>query len=67
MMLLNNDVDDFNISVLCKVIGVSRKSMYNTINRLISGGEGSSLLKLTTRYKPMTPITSEIKDIITIF
>ena len=57
-MLLNSDVDDLNISVLSKVIGVSRKSVYNTINRLISGGEGSSLLKLTTRCKPVTPITS---------
>ena len=43
MMLLNSDVDDLNISVLSKVIGVSRKSVYNTINRLISRGEGSSL------------------------
>ena len=67
MMLLNSDVDDLNISVLSKVIGVSRKTVYNTINRLISGGEGSSLLKLTTRCKPVTPITHEIKDIITIF
>ena len=41
--------------------------MYNTINRLISSGEGRSLTKLTTRFKPMTTITSEIKDIITIF
>ena len=67
MMMLNIDVDDLNISVLSKVIGFSRKSVYNTINRLILGGEGSSLLKLTTRCKPVTPITSEIKDIITIF
>ena len=50
-----------------KVIGFSRKSVYNTINRLISGGQGSSLIQLTTRCKPMTPITSEIKDIIIIF
>ena len=67
MMLLNSDVDDLNISVLSKVIGVSRKTVYNTLNRLISSGERSSLLKLTTRCKPVTPITSEIKDIITIF
>ena len=39
MMFLNSDVDDLNINVLSKVIGVSRKSVYNTINRLISGGE----------------------------
>ena len=67
MVLLNSDVDDLNISVLSKVIGVSRKSVYNTINRLITCGEGSSLLKLTTRCELVTPITSEIKDIITIF
>ena len=67
MMLLNRDVDDLNICVLSKVIGVSRKSVYKTMNRLISGGEGSSLLKLTRRFKPVTPITPEIKDIITIF
>ena len=67
MMLLNSYVDDLNISMLSKVISVSRKSVYNTINWLILGGEGSNLLKLTTRCKPVTPITSEIKDIITIF
>ena len=32
MMLLNQDVDDLNINVLSKVIGVSRKSGYNTMN-----------------------------------
>ena len=42
IMLLNSDVDNLKISVLSKVIGVSRKTVYNTINRLISGGEGSS-------------------------
>ena len=67
MMLLNSDVNDLNISVLSKVVCVSRKSVYNTINCLISGGEGSSLLKLMTRCKHVTPITSEIKDIITMF
>ena len=35
IMLLNSDVDDLNISVLSKVIGVSRKSVYNTINHVI--------------------------------
>ena len=29
MMLLNSDVDDLNIGVLSKVIGVSRKTVYN--------------------------------------
>ena len=67
MMLLNSDVDDLNISLISKVVGVSRKSVYNTVNKLISGGEGSSLLKLTTRCKPMTPITLEIKELVTIF
>ena len=67
MMLLNSDVDDINISELSKVIGVSRKTVYNTLNRIISSGEGTSLLKLTTRCKPMTPITSEIKDVIIMF
>ena len=67
MMLLNSDVDDINISELSKVIGVSRKTVYNTMNRIISSGEGTSLLKLTTRCKPMTPITFEIKDVITMF
>ena len=55
MMLFNSDVDDLNMSVLSKVIGLSSKSVYNTINHLISGGEGSSLLKLTARCKPVTP------------
>ena len=36
MMFLNSDVEDLNISVLSKVIGVSRKTVYNTINCLIS-------------------------------
>ena len=53
--------------MLSKVIGVSRKSVYKTRNQLISGGEGSNLLKLPTICKSMTPIISEIKDIITIF
>ena len=57
MMLLNSDVDNLNISVLSKVVGVSRKTVYNTINRLILGGEGSSLLKLTTICKPVISIT----------
>ena len=52
---------------LHKVIGVSRKNVYNTLNRLILGGEGSSLLKLSTICKLVTPITLEIKDIIAIF
>ena len=39
----------------------------NTLNRIISSGEGTSLLKLTTRCKPMTSITSEIKAVITSF
>ena len=67
MMLLNSDVDDINISVLSKVIGVSRKSVYNTLNRIVSSGDRTSLLKLTRRCKLMTPITSKIKDITTIF
>ena len=57
IMLLNSDVDDLNIIMLSKVIGVSRKSVYNTMNRLILGGEESSLLKLTTRCKLVPPIT----------
>ena len=67
MMLPNNDVDSLNINMLSKLIGVSRKRVYNTMNRLSSGDEGSSLLKLTTRYNLVTTITLEIKDIITIF
>ena len=62
MMLLNSDVDNLNIrGMLSKLIDISRKSVYNTMNRLSSGGERSSLLK------SVTPITLEIKDIIIVF
>ena len=64
MMLLHSDVNSLNINMLSKLIDASRKSMYNIMNHLTSGGEGSTLLKLTTRCTPMTPITSEIKNII---
>ena len=53
--------------MLSKVIGASRKTVYNTMNMIISSCEGTSLLKLTTRCKLITPITSEIKNIIAIF
>ena len=43
MVLLNIDVDDLNINVLSKVIGVSRKSVYNTMKQLILGGEVSKM------------------------
>ena len=66
MMLLNSDVYNLTINVLSKVLGVSRKSVYNTMNRIISSREGASLLKLTRRCKLVKPITSEIKDIVTI-
>ena len=39
MMLLNSDVDNPNISVLSKLIGVCRKNVYNIMNRLSLGGK----------------------------
>ena len=67
MMILNSVVHKLNMSIVSKTIGVTRQSIYNTMNRLSSGDEGNSLLKLTIRYKPMMPITLEFKDTITIF
>ena len=56
-MLLNSGVDNINISKLSKLIGVTRISVYTTIDRLSLGGEGNILLKLILSCNRMTPIT----------
>ena len=38
-MLLNSDVENLNINMLSKLIGISRKSGHYTMNHLSSGDE----------------------------
>ena len=71
MMILNSEMlasdQQFNISSLSRTMGVSRKTVYDTISRLSSIDGGSSILRMTTRCKPTTTITAEIKETIGIF
>ena len=71
MMILNNEMfasdEHLNISSISRTMGVSRKTVYATISRLSSIEAGSSILRMTTRCKPTTVVTTEIKETITVF
>ena len=51
--LRSSDVEQFNINMFFKDGTFSRKSVYNTMDRLRSRAKGNRLLRLTTRHKPL--------------
>ena len=71
MMILKGDIDnplqEMNISELAKLLGVTRKVLYATINRLSIVEQGTSLLKMTMKSRPYNHVTTEVKELINLF